>query len=45
MCGLAPLLRNASEAFLHELDGTTVGEIATPADAMRSARLLPLRRR
>ncbi len=40
MCGLQPLLRNANEAFLRVLDGTTLGEIAAPAARLRR----PLRR-
>ncbi|MEW6272514.1 MAG: Rrf2 family transcriptional regulator [Thermodesulfobacteriota bacterium] len=41
-CGLAPLLKRANDAFLRELDRTTLGELATPPGALRS--IAPRRR-
>jgi Rrf2 family nitric oxide-sensitive transcriptional repressor len=38
VCGLAPLLGRANEAFLRELDGTTLRDIATPPDALYARR-------
>jgi Rrf2 family nitric oxide-sensitive transcriptional repressor len=37
-CGLAPLLTRANEAFLRELDGTPLRDIATPVNALYSPR-------